>query len=165
MSLTPSNETVILFGEDRLIFCKMRKKSITYFHRSLEGWKVFFLKPILQLMLWVQLLQKTSSFNILWAFFDATSAMFMQGKIKFQKFFVKNLHLADAVKIFNVLNTNRVTSAAGKRFLVSLYDYSRRNVSMLNHLRYISYTKNEPVDTIWTSLLYHHMQLQHNRIL
>lgn len=56
---------------------------------------------------------------------------------------MQNPYLANIVKLLNDSNTTReITAAAGKRFLVSLYDYNGSNIPSLNHLKYISYKKS-----------------------
>lgn len=49
---------------------------------------------------------------------DTTPAMFMHGKMKFSEIVMKDLHLADVVKLFKDSNANREIEAAGEHFLL-----------------------------------------------
>lgn len=157
-SLAPPNETVIVGGKVKSIVYKMSKRSFAHFDRSLQGWKCFLFKTFSL----TNALSSTIAENILFlhlmSWCDTMSVMFMQGQMKFLKTVLKNLILADVVKVSNKSNANREIAAAGEHFLVSLCDYCETNVPSLNHLRYISHKKS--VDTIRTLLLYHNSILQ-----
>lgn len=111
LSLAPSNERVIvLIGLCRdvsVFFLKPRKDSIspvtfssTNAVSSTVAEDIFFLYAM-------------SGCD--------TSALLMQGKMKFLKTLLKNSHLADVVKVFNDSNaTQERIAAAEERFRVSL---------------------------------------------
>ncbi|KAJ8880431.1 hypothetical protein PR048_016900 [Dryococelus australis] len=124
LSLAPSNEMVIVVGEDVELLDTVSPAtfSLTIAVSSTVAENIIFLHAM------------TS--------YDTMSALFMQGKMKFLKTLVKNPHVAD-VKVFKHSNaTQEMVAATGKCFLVSLYGYSGTNVPLLNHLRYISYKKS-----------------------
>lgn len=63
--------------------------------------------------------------------------------MKFLKTLLKNLHLANIIKVLNDSNTTwEIITVGEERFLESLYGYSGANVFSLNYLRHVSDKKS-----------------------
>lgn len=145
LELSPTNETVIIVGEDidlLVILIGLCKYA-----------NVFFLKPGKNKVS-AAIFSPTDALseaiiadNILFLHAmggcDTTSALYNQGKLKFLHTLRKNSYLAHSIKVFKDSNaTQNMVADAGERFLVSLYGYTGKTVPSLNHLRYVSYIKS-----------------------
>lgn len=143
--LAPSNVMLIVAWEDSELFIILigicRAENILFLKPAKDTLSTakFFLTNavssiVVESFFFLHIMSMSGSYTL--------SAMFMKGKMKYLKSFVKDPHIADVVKACNEPNsTQEIVIATWKRFIFSLYDNSGTNGPLLNYIRYISYKK------------------------